>query len=54
MLSLRSIDHRKGCLLPCTDGDWEKGLQELALVLRKCDTFYDAIGGLIGYQLKVS
>eukprot|EP00193_Tetraselmis_chui_P003611 CAMPEP_0177752566 /NCGR_PEP_ID=MMETSP0491_2-20121128/989_1 /TAXON_ID=63592 /ORGANISM="Tetraselmis chuii, Strain PLY429" /LENGTH=887 /DNA_ID=CAMNT_0019267781 /DNA_START=95 /DNA_END=2758 /DNA_ORIENTATION=+ len=35
------------------DGDWEKGLQELALVLRKCDTFYDAIGGLIGYQLKV-
>eukprot|EP00192_Tetraselmis_astigmatica_P009689 CAMPEP_0117698622 /NCGR_PEP_ID=MMETSP0804-20121206/29852_1 /TAXON_ID=1074897 /ORGANISM="Tetraselmis astigmatica, Strain CCMP880" /LENGTH=885 /DNA_ID=CAMNT_0005512935 /DNA_START=195 /DNA_END=2852 /DNA_ORIENTATION=+ len=39
--------------VPPADGDWPTALRQLAEVLRKCDVFYDAIGGLIGYQIKV-
>jgi len=53
LLCLPAINQWEVLAVSPQDGDWEKGLRELALVLRKCDTFYDAIGGLVGYQLKV-
>jgi len=35
------------------DGSWRQTLLELSQTLHKCNVFYDAIGGLIGYQLKI-
>lgn len=40
-------------MLCFADGDWSKALLALSGDLHKCDVFYDAIGGLVGYQLKV-
>jgi hypothetical protein len=35
-----------------TDGHWEGPLTSLAETLSRVATFYDSMGGLIGYQLK--
>ncbi|GBF98740.1 nucleotide-diphospho-sugar transferase [Raphidocelis subcapitata] len=34
------------------DGDWSSPLRKLASSLVRVDTFYDSMGGLVGYQLK--
>jgi hypothetical protein len=39
-------------LPPATDGCWAAPLQRLAAALERVETFYDSMGGLVGYQLK--
>lgn len=43
------------CQICCTllaDGDWTRSLSALASALCRVETFYDSMGGLVGYQLK--
>lgn len=37
---------------PPADGQWAAGLRHLAQQLLQVDSFYDCLGGLVGYQLK--
>lgn len=38
--------------LPPAGGHWEGPLTSLSEALKRVDTFYDSMGGLVGYQLK--
>lgn len=42
--------HHKNAILHA--GDWQQRFRELAADLAKVQTFYDSLGGVVGYQLK--
>jgi hypothetical protein len=46
------IGQRHIFMLPPADGNWSQPLSTLAQSLCRVETFYDSMGGLIGYQLK--
>jgi hypothetical protein len=44
---LHSFAKRRNCA-----GEWAPQLEELAQKLEKVQSFYDCLGGIVGYQLK--
>eukprot|EP00879_Flechtneria_rotunda_P005108 GHRR01005389.1.p1 GENE.GHRR01005389.1~~GHRR01005389.1.p1 ORF type:complete len:883 (+),score=260.17 GHRR01005389.1:598-3246(+) len=52
LMCLPVMGQKHVLMLPPTDGQWLQPLSALAAALCRVETFYDSMGGLIGYQLK--